>query len=116
MRLVRETIGMLEQGITLSARRATVNRGCPVVHSPYTNTIKRRCINGQYVYELTDRSHAAGNETHTYRDVETAALIFAELVGWIGLSKAVSEYRSQWLFPMGSTLEWKTQKAQRRAA
>jgi hypothetical protein len=116
MRLVAETIGMLKQGITLSARRATANRGCPVILSPYINTVKRRCVNGQYVYEITDRSHDSGDETHTYKDVESAALIFAELVGWIGLSKTVSEHRYQFMFPKGSTLDWQTQKSQRRAA
>ena len=116
MRLVAETIGMLKQGITLSAQRATVHRGCPVVLSSYINTVRRRCVNGQYVYEITDRSHDAGDETHTYKDVESAALIFAELVGWIALDKAVSEYRYQWMFPSGSTLDWKTKKTQRRAA
>jgi hypothetical protein len=116
MRLVTETIGMLKQGITLSARRGTAIRGCPVALSPYINTVKRRCVNGQFVYEITDRSNNSGDETHTYKDVETAALIFAELVGWIGLDKAVSEYRYQWLFPRGSTLDWQTTKSKRRAA
>ena len=116
MRLVKETIGMLNQGITLSARRASVQRGCPVVLSPYLNTVRRRCVNGRFVYEITDRSHESGDEIHTYKDVETAALIFAELVGWVALDKAVSAQRYQWLFPKGSTLDWKTREAQRRAA
>ena len=116
MKVMVETIDMLRRGITLGARRSVARRGRPLKIAPYTNTIQRCVINGRYVYEITDRRMDPEGVVQSFFDVEHAARTFAEQVGWVALNSEVSSKRYNWMFPLGSTLDWHTQEHQSRAA
>jgi hypothetical protein len=116
MKLMVEATDMIRSGITLNARRMVARRGRPVAVSPYENTIRRRCVNGRYVYEVIDRSLVDEGVTSTYVDLEEAAWAFADQVGWVALGMAVATHRYEWMFPAGSTLDWHTRQAHRLAA
>ncbi len=116
MKLVAEVMDMVCLGRTLTARRIVARRGQPIQVSPNSFSIHRVAVNGRYAYEVTDSGEDDCEVTISYADVEQAVWGFAEQVGWIALREAVSDHRYAWLFPAGSTLDWHTRQAQRRAA
>ena len=106
MRLVFEVIGMLDQGIPLSGCRMSARRGQPLRISSKTFTIRKQHNNGCYIYGIIESSNPDA-ECETFEDAEVAVRAFARKVGWTSVSSVLAQHRYHYLFPNGSSLEWR---------
>ena len=116
MRLIAESTEMLERGFPLNAPRTLAKRGRPVRRAPRENTVQQITAGGRICYEVIDRIEEPEGIRQVFDSAEQAAWAFAEQVGWVALREAVNEHRYEWLFPVGSTLDWPSSDAHRRVA
>lgn len=111
MGLIQEATQMVSSGIGLVGQEfLTWDDGSG--HSSLRNTLIRRVVSseGDVFFEVIDYRRKLEGELTRYEDPARAAHTFARLIGRSALSRAVAAHRYAFLFPRGSSLDWRRER------